>query len=238
MVIPPERPSVLPAAAVFDWDGTLADSLSAILRAERAVMRDLGLDLPVELLRTTYTPDWRAKYRSLGIPEERWPEAARNWSERMLTARPRAFPWARRALRLLRRRGVRLALVTASGRSIVEPNLVRFNLGGVFEDIVCADDVTHSKPHPEGLERVLVRMGVAPGDAVYVGDTVIDLAMARAAGVPFVPIGGTVPDPLFHAEEAIPVWPSVAAWAEDLLAQDSRHASPGRPASARRRGRD
>jgi phosphoglycolate phosphatase len=237
-VIPSERPFALPAAAVFDWDGTLADSLAAILRAERAVMRDLGVDLPAELLRTTYTPDWRAKYRSLGIPEERWPEAARNWSERMLAARPRAFPWARRALRSLRRRGVLLALVTASGRSIVEPNLVRLNLGGAFEDIVCADDVTHTKPHPEGLERALTSMRVLPGDAVYVGDTIIDLAMARAAGVPFVPIGGTIPDHLFHAEEASPVWPSVAAWAEDLLAEDSRPASPGRLASARRRGRD
>lgn len=210
-------PVGLPAAAVFDWDGTLADTLSAILRAERVVMRQLGMDLSIERLRATYTPDWRAKYRELGIPEERWPEAARLWESRMLLARPRAFPWARPALRSLRTRGVRLALVTASGRAIVEPNLARFNMARTFEIVVTADDVVEPKPHPEGLRAALAHLAVEPADAVYVGDTTVDLEMATAAGVPFAAIGGTIPDGVFHTHGSRPVWPSVAAWTAALL---------------------
>ena len=217
MISPAARTSSLPVAAVFDWDGTLADTLAAILRAERVVMRQLGMDLSIDRLRATYTPDWRAKYRDLGIPEERWPEAARLWEARMLLARPRAFPWARAALRSLRARGVRIALVTASGRAIVEPNLARFNMTRTFEVVITADEVARPKPHPEGLRAALAHLAVDPADAVYVGDTTVDLEMARAAGVPFAPIGGTIPDSAFHALGARPVWPSVAAWTADLL---------------------
>ncbi len=213
----PIVPARLPAAAIFDWDGTLADTLSAILRAERDVMRQLGLDVSIDRLRTTYTPDWRAKYRELGIPEDRWPEAARMWESRMLLARPRAFPWARPALRSLRARGVRIALVTASGRAIVEPNLARFNMTRTFEVVITADEVVQPKPHPEGLRAALAHLGIDPGDAVYLGDTTVDLEMATAAGVPFAAIGGTIPDRVFHARGAQPVWSSVAAWTAALL---------------------
>ena len=93
----------------------------------------------------------------------------------MQAYRPKALPWVRGALRRLARHGVRLGLVTASTRSVVEPTIERLNLEGVFETTYFADDVAHGKPHPEALLRALGDLGVAAGDSVYVGDTTVDL---------------------------------------------------------------
>lgn len=207
---------------MFDWDGTIADSLGLIFRAERPVMRRFGVPMTRARFRATYSPDWQSRYRELGIPEDGWPEASRLWAEGMLAGRPRAFPWARRALRRLATHGIRLALVTASDRAIVERAFATLRMEDTFEHVVCADDVTRQKPHPEGLEQALGVLGVAPADAVYVGDTIVDLEMARAAGVPFVPIGGTIDDAAFHAHGTGPVWPSVAAWAAQIIDPSSR----------------
>ena len=115
---------------------------------------------------------------------------------------------------------MRLGLVTASTRGVVEPSLHRLNLEGLFETAYFADDVVDGKPHPEALLRALADLGVAPADAVYVGDTTIDLAMASAAGTPFEAVAGTTTDAAFRAAGVERVWPGVGAWADDLLGQD------------------
>ena len=135
----------------------------------------------------------------------------------MLAGRPRAIPWVRGALRRLARSGVRLGLVTASTRNVVEPNLGRLNLEGVFETAYYADDVTTGKPHPEALHRALADLQVDPPDAVYVGDTTVDLAMATAAGSPFAAVAGTTHEATFRAAGVDRVWSDVGAWADDLL---------------------
>lgn len=207
----------LPVAALFDWDGTIVDTLAHIYRANVVVLGELGIEMTREWFRERYTPDWRSSYRELGIPEHLWDATAARWAEEMQSARPRALPWARGALRRLRGRGVRLGLVTASTRGVVEPNLRRLNMEDVFETAYYADDVVNGKPHPEALLRALDDLGVAAADSVYVGDTTVDLAMAVAAGAPFVAIGGTTPDAVFRAAGVERVWPGVGAWADALL---------------------
>ncbi len=207
----------LPTAALFDWDGTIVDTLPLIYRANTIVLGELGITMSREWFRERYTPDWRRSYRELGVPEHLWGRTSARWAEEMRRMRPRAMPWARGALRRLRRRGVRLGLVTASTRGVVEPNLERLNLAGVFEVAWYADDVTHGKPHPEALLRALDEMHVPAGDAIYVGDTPVDLEMARAAGAAFAAVAGTTSEAAFRDAGAERIWPDVGAWARDLL---------------------
>jgi phosphoglycolate phosphatase len=208
----------LPAAALFDWDGTIVDSLPQIYRANVIVLGELGIRIDRRWFREQHSPDWRRSYRELGIPESEWERLGTRWEEEMRRGRPRAIPWARGALRRLDRHGVRLGLVTASTRSVVLPSLERLNLGGMFGAMRFADDVANGKPHPEALLAALAELGVDPSDAVYVGDTVTDLAMARAAGSAFVAVGDTTMERAFLEAGADRVWPSVGAWADDLLA--------------------
>jgi HAD superfamily hydrolase (TIGR01549 family) len=213
--MPPIRP--LPTAALFDWDGTLVDTIALIYRANVVVLREIGIEMTRDWYRDHYSPDWRKAYQDLGIPEDLWEPVGARWAEEMAAARPRALPWARPALRRLRASGVRLGLVTASTRIVVEPNLARLNLGDTFEVIRYSDDVERSKPHPDALIEALDELGVGAADTVYVGDTTVDLAMANAAGAPFVAVGRTVPEPRFREAGVQHVWAGVGEWADDLL---------------------
>jgi HAD superfamily hydrolase (TIGR01509 family) len=142
---------------------------------------------------------------------------AARWSEEMRARRPRALPWARTGLRRLHRAGIRLGLVTASTRAVVEPSIARLNLEGLFDVAVYADDVADGKPHPEGLLRALGELGIAAGASVYVGDTTVDLEMARAVGTPFVAVGTTTSPAAFRAAGVERLWDGVGAWVDDVL---------------------
>jgi HAD superfamily hydrolase (TIGR01509 family) len=227
--MPRRRP--LPAAAVFDWDGTLVDTLPLIYRANVVALGEFGIRMDRTWFRERYTPDWRSSYRALGIPEELWGAVAERWAREMRLGRPRALPWARGALRRLRRHGVRLGLVTASTRGVVEPNIARLGLEGAFETAFFSDDVTHSKPHPEALLRALDELGLPARDTVYVGDTTVDLEMAAAAGAPFVAVGTTTPAEAFRAAGVPVVWHGVGEWVDELLGRDH---VPGPPRPAKR----
>ncbi len=222
----PARP--LPAAAVFDWDGTLVDTMGMIYRANVASLRHYGMTMSRDWFRERYTPDWRRGYQELGIPEHLWDEMAGRWAVEMAKMRPRAMPWARGALRNLRRHGVQVGLVTASTRGVVEPNIERLNLTGVFETAWYSDDVQRSKPHPEALVRALEELGVAAADTVYVGDTIVDLEMTLAAGASFVAVGTTTSGAAFRVAGVERVWPSVGAWVDDLLGRPAERAAMGR----------
>jgi HAD superfamily hydrolase (TIGR01509 family) len=228
--------SRLPAAAIFDWDGTIVDTLPLIYRANATVLGELGIVITREWFREQYTPDWRRGYRELGVPESLWERTSGRWAEEMGRMRPRALPWARGALRRLRGHGVRLGLVTASTRAVVEPNLERLNLLGVFETAWYGDDVRNGKPHPEALLLALRALDVSAADTVYVGDTPVDLEMAQAAGTAFAAVGSTTSADAFRAAGADRVWPGVGAWADDLMSRRVEGALPG-PGSSRRRAR-
>ena len=226
---PARRHAPLPAAVLFDWDGTIVDTIPMIYRANVVALREFGITMSREWYRERYTPDWRRSYRELGIPEDQWNAVAARWAEQMRTGSPRALPHARPAIRRLRSHGIRLGLVTASTRDVVEHNLGRLNLDGTFEAIRYADDVERSKPHPDALLEALDELGVGAGDAIYVGDTTVDLEMAEAAGTPFVAVGTTTMRDTFRAAGVDRVWPGVGAWVDDLLGAS--------PATSRRRSR-
>jgi len=217
-----DDPTRLPAAAIFDWDGTIVDTLSLIYRANVIALGEIGITMSRAWFLERYTPDWRRSYRELGIPDELWDRTSSRWAEEMGRMRPRALPWARRGLRRLAHSGIRLGLVTASTRGVVEPNLARLNMTGLFETAWYADDVANGKPHPEALLRALDELGLDAGQTVYIGDTTVDLEMARAAGAAFAAVGGTTSEAAFREAGVDRIWTGVGEWADDLLGTPRR----------------
>lgn len=63
------------------------------------------------------------------------------------------------------------------------------DIAHLFDLVVCALDVTFPKPHPEALNKVAAHFSVGPREVLYVGDSSVDEAAARAAGMPFVAYG-------------------------------------------------
>jgi hypothetical protein len=68
----------------------------------------------------------------------------------------------------------------------------------------------------------LDRLGIRPAEAVFVGDALADLEMARATGTPFVAVGGTTDPAVFTASGAGTIWSGVGAWVDALLAPEAR----------------
>lgn len=95
----------------------------------------------------------------------------------------RLEPHIREVLRRLRP-AYRTAIATNRGKSLPLV-LDRLGLRGLFDLTVSSYDVTHPKPHPECLEKILVHFGLQPGEALYLGDSALDRQVAGAAGVPF-----------------------------------------------------
>ena len=93
------------------------------------------------------------------------------------------LPGVRGALDSLRSKGVRLAVLTNSGRRSAQAALGRAGLLDCFEFVLTRDDTEIMKPRPEGLEMAAARFGLSKAEVCYVGDSDLDVRAARAAGI-------------------------------------------------------
>src|SRR5829696_5856498 len=143
-------------AIVFDWDGTLCDSLPAIYEANRQVLEELALPFDDARYRAAYVPDWRLMYQRLGVPDEALEEAGRRWIELYREAAAGVLlPRVRESLERLVAAGFVLGLVTAGDRDIVTDQLERGGLDELITARVFGSDEIATKPHPQPLLRVL-----------------------------------------------------------------------------------
>jgi phosphoglycolate phosphatase-like HAD superfamily hydrolase len=210
-------------AILFDWDGTLVDSLGAFHAANAAVMAAFGLPFDVVAYRKQYAPDWREMYRRLGIPPDRLDEANALWEASFAGdgERVMAFPGVDAALTRLQESGAVLGIVTAGLRAVVEPQLARTGLGALLPVRVFGDDLPVHKPDPRPLRRALALAGHGhqPERSAYVGDAPTDMRMAVAVGARAVGIESVLGDPdELRAAGAAEVEPSVVAWVDRHLA--------------------
>jgi HAD superfamily hydrolase (TIGR01509 family) len=223
--------SIRPVVAIcFDWDGTLVDSLDTFYRANAAVMAELGLPFDRAAYRRHYAPDWRLLYVRLGVPESDLDAAHDRWRRHFDPSGARPFPGTREAILRLHRAGYELALVTATVRTIVEPQLREFGLADLIPTRVFGDDLTIHKPDPAPLQLALRRLGLANdvSDVTYVGDAPDDMRMARRATVRAVGVEGLLGDRVtLRAAGADEVVPSVAAWVASLGLDATTTAAPG-----------
>jgi len=208
-------------AILFDWDGTLVDSLGAFHRANAAVMASFGLPFDEVLYRRNYVPDWRLMYLRLGVPGYRLDEANQLWHATFATdGDVIAFAGVGAALGRLRDAGRRLGIVTAGHRAIVEPQLERTRLGELLTTRVFGDDQAVHKPDPAPLWKALELLGLAdrPDEVAYVGDAPTDMEMARAVGVRAIGITSVLGDPdELRDAGAAEVAPSVVDWVDGFL---------------------
>jgi HAD superfamily hydrolase (TIGR01509 family) len=77
--------------------------------------------------------------------------------------------------------GFKLGIATSSPRAL--PYLDRWGVRHVFEVVIGREDVTERKPHPESVLRCVAELELEPAEAVYVGDSLIDIEAGQAAGV-------------------------------------------------------
>lgn len=187
---------------IFDVDGTLVDSqghihaaMTAAFEGEgrpapdrEAVRSVVGLSLPIAVGRLAGGP--------APAMVERYKEAYAALAPTAGSAEAAPlYPGAREALDVLAARGLVLGIATGKSRRGLAVVLETHGLGGLFETVQVADDHP-SKPHPSMIEAAVAETGA--GRAVMLGDTVYDVDMARAAGVPAIGVAWG-----YHAASAL-----------------------------------
>lgn len=173
---------------IFDWDGTLVDSVAKIVACMRGALMEyspaasaqvsdrdieniIGLALPEAIallcpdMSTTDIEQVRQGYvrHFLSLEHQSTP----------------LFDGVRDGLSRLQQAGYELAVATGKARRGLDRMMDELSMRPFFVDSRCADE-TRSKPHPLMLEELLEARRIAPHQALMVGDTEYDLAMARA----------------------------------------------------------
>ncbi len=97
--------------------------------------------------------------------------------------RSQLYPQVREVLTALRERGVKLAVVTNKEGRYTTTVLDAHQLMPLFDRVVSGDTLPTKKPDPAGIHSCLVQFGVQSHRALFVGDSSIDVATARNAGV-------------------------------------------------------
>ena len=208
-------------AIVFDWDGTLIDTLPAIYEANRLVLAEHGLPFDPDRYRAAYVPDWRLMYQRLGVPDDQLESVGVRWLELYRMAGDATLlPGSAFSLRRLAEAGFVLGLVTAGDRDVVTEQIEHLGLADYLTVRVFGNDEFAPKPHPDPLLHVLERLERRDrvATARYVGDVPDDMRMARAVGAIGIGIESSIwqPGDLRDAG-ASAIFPSVAAFVDDLL---------------------
>lgn len=172
-------------AVLFDFDGTLAPSLPLWVEGYRVALGGgFGLELSDdEIIKRCFFRDWGDVAADLGIAsvDDLRTQVQLSVHEAFLGAQ--LFPLARPLLEHCRAHGLQTALVTSSPRVVLKPVAARLGLYELFDFIVCGDDVSNYKPHPEPVLMTLAALARAAGEAIMVGDSHADILAGKAAGV-------------------------------------------------------
>jgi HAD superfamily hydrolase (TIGR01509 family) len=177
-------------AVILDVDGTLVDSVEAYHALAEQAGRSCGITIAPGIVRYALNVN-HPTFWDLVIPADRpdqseliakLNETARRLLPEVLREHANIFPNLRETLEKLRARGLKLGIVTGSQGGSLQL-LHEAGLTDFFEVIITGGDVEKPKPDPEGLLRCLSLLGVQPGEAVYVGDTPIDVRASQAAGM-------------------------------------------------------
>lgn len=174
--------------AIFDWDGTIMDSVSRIVESMQCAARRANLVVPTEQavkdiiglslapafeqlfgkLSPAMTNTMSDYYRQEYLDENRSETPIFNGIEQVLTT--------------LKSQGYLLAVATGKSRVGLDRLMKESGLAHFFNDTMTADEA-ESKPSPQMIETLLTRLGVNRGETIMVGDSILDMQMARNAQV-------------------------------------------------------
>lgn len=170
-------------ALLFDFDGVLADSEPVHHSAWNQTLEPLGIHLDWEDYRTHFVgiPDGIALRQRLGIQAGGEALVAQK-QELFRQGLAAAQPFLPDTVQLLQDLfpSYKMAVVSSSYRSEVEPPLVRGGIRPLFQLLICGDDVKHFKPSPEPYLLAAERLGARR--PLVIEDSEAGVASGRAAG--------------------------------------------------------
>lgn len=203
-------------AIIFDFDGTLADTLPICFYAFQAVFKEFdNIEVTSDEIKAMFGPSETGIIRenlinsnhdqAIELYYEKYSEKHRELvldNEKMNDL-----------LLQLKREGYKLGIVTGKARRSLLISLECLNMSDLFDVIITGDDVDTPKPHPEGVNKALEHLNIKNTEAVFLGDSEADILAGKQAnvhtiGVQWLPNYQTLefsvqPDQMFSEAEFI-----------------------------------
>ena len=207
---------------LWDLDGTLIDSGADIARAANEAREGLGLaPLPERVIRGFIGEGAKRLMEQVVGPES--PQLHARGLELFFDAYGRSgFPNTRPyegVDRLVRALAGRQGIATNKPSGFSRAIVAQLGWEGLFTSLVGGGDVPNRKPAPDAVFEALSRAGVPIGEAVFVGDSPIDIQTARAAGVEMIAVSWGL-RPRHELLEAPVIVDSVSELEEAILRLD------------------
>ncbi len=190
---------------VFDLDGTLVDTAPDLIAATRFTVAGLGAACAGDdVLRPMVSHGALAMIRAgLGPVAHDWPEERfypllptfLAYYEANIAVHSRPFPGLDDALDRLSAAGHRLAVCTNKQHSLASKLLGELGLASRFPVVAGRDTFPVYKPDPGHLTSTVLKAGGNPAHAIMIGDSGVDVATARNAGLPVIAVDFGYSDP-------------------------------------------
>ena len=180
---------------LFDFDGTIMDTNNVILQSWQHTFHTVeGKERPVEEILSTFgEPLYVTMEKMLPqIPVEEGAAIYRGYHYDHFTELISIFPGILELMEELKRRGIKIGLVTSRLRHTTEIGLNKYDMVKYFDAIITCDDTEKFKPDPEPALLALERLNSKPDETLMVGDSLYDILCARGAGIKSALVGWAV----------------------------------------------
>ena len=173
-------------AIIFDFNGVLVNDLKIHEEAYWRAGRELGFPIAREIVRKylSYSPGQKRTFYFGDITDETWDRIAELMTRIYFVLAERTdvvFPDVEPVLSWLSTRYM-LALLSNTRRKYFN-RVFPHNLANLFRETVFFDEIREPKPAPDALLEMVRRLGTDPGECCYVGDSILDVQMARKADI-------------------------------------------------------
>lgn len=173
---------------ILDFDGTLGDTASVIIKTMHETIREMGLPT-----RTDEQCAAMIGLRLVEIPPVLFPECdidvdlyadtyRRLFDVHNKDGAVKLYPHVIETLKALKARGLTLTIASSRGQTSLSQFVKNLGLTEIITYILGAGDVENGKPHPEAIFKTLDKYGFTPDQAIMVGDTIFDIQMGINAG--------------------------------------------------------
>jgi len=173
-------------AIIFDFDGTVADTLPTIYYSFRTIFKQFDdEELTDEDVKAMFGPS------EVGIIRDRLTYKDK---EKAMETFYRVYADShaelvkenqemQELLAFLKENQFKLGIMTGKGRRSLDTSLEMLNLAPYFDVTIAGDEVEQPKPHPEGVHKVMELLEVKPEESMYIGDSDADIKAGSRAGV-------------------------------------------------------
>jgi pyrophosphatase PpaX len=170
---------------IFDFDGTLIDSMPTTYMAVETVVRELKLPaIPKEKVKSLIGMSFETSFAKAYPEHMNKLKSAKELYEKIIISelkQGKLFKSTLKILGAIRKNNFKIGIATTNSRHVLDALLCHYGID--VDALVTAEDTNETRPDPKPLILALKMLGSSAGNAIYVGDDPLDAVQGKNASV-------------------------------------------------------